>query len=359
MTAADVVCVMSVHSRATITGVHPLWAADGGRLRIDGSDFAVDGDRVPEVRLGGASARVVFASSRSLVVQVPSDVDGGRTPLRVDGAEGETAFVEIARPIATGIHQVDSPAFDREGRLYLTYSGSRGQQSAVSVFRVGRGDGGREPFVTGLVNATSLAFDPAGRLCVSSRFEGTVYRVDAEGNFEPMATDLGVACGLAFGPDGTLFVGDRSGTVFRMSPEGVTSPFVTLPSSVAAYHLAVGPDEAIYITAPTLASADPVYRVDRDGVVSVCATGFGRPQGLAFDQQGRLYVVDSLSGTSGVYLVRDDGTRELVMSAVGIVGLAFDPLGGVVVVSNDTAYRLDVDRRPLSFLSPLPPVSSS
>jgi sugar lactone lactonase YvrE len=344
---------MSVHARATITGVHPLWASPGARLTIDGADFAVDGDRVPEVRLRGAVARVVFASSRRLIVTVPADVDGGRTPLRVDGAEGETAFVEIARTIATGIHQVDSPAIDREGRVYLTYSGSRGQQSAVSVFRVGR-DGGREPFVTGLVNATSLAFDPAGRLHVSSRFEGTVYRVDAGGRFEPVATDLGVACGLAFGPDGTLFVGDRSGTVFRMTPDGVTTPFATLPSSVAAFHLAVGPDEALYVTAPTLASHDPVYRVDRDGAVGVYATALGRPQGLAFDQQGRLYVADSLAGGSGVYLVRSDGSRDLVMSAVGVVGLAFDPGGGVVVASSDTASRLDVDRRPLSLSSPVP-----
>ena len=38
-----------------------------------------------------------------------------------------------------------------------------------------------------------------------------------------------------------------------------------------------------------------------DGEVEVFYDGFGRPQGLAFDDQGRLYVVDALAGWSGLY----------------------------------------------------------
>ena len=81
-------------------------------------------------------------------------------------------------PLATGLHQVDNPAFDAAGNLYVTFSGSRGQQPPVSVYKVGR-DGARVPFVTDLSNATSLAFDREGRLHVSSRFDGSVHRVDA------------------------------------------------------------------------------------------------------------------------------------------------------------------------------------
>ena len=85
--------------------------------------------------------------------------------------------------MATGLHQVDNPVVDAEGSIYVTYSGTRGERSPVSVFRVRR-DGFREPFVTGITNATSLAFAPDGRLHVSSRFEGTVYRVAEDGSFE-------------------------------------------------------------------------------------------------------------------------------------------------------------------------------
>jgi sugar lactone lactonase YvrE len=110
---------------------------------------------------------------------------------------------------------VDSPVFDAEGNLYVTFSGSRGQESPVSIFVV-RPDGSREPFVTEVPNATSLAFDDEGRLHVSSRFDGSVYRIEPDGSAVQVATDLGVACGIAFGPDGALYVGDRSGTVVRV-----------------------------------------------------------------------------------------------------------------------------------------------
>ena len=75
---------------------------------------------------------------------------------------------------------LEGPAFDRDGNLYVTYSGTRGQEVPVSIFRV-RPNGTRESFSSGIVNPTSMAIGPEGRLYVSSRFEGTIYRVDAIG----------------------------------------------------------------------------------------------------------------------------------------------------------------------------------
>jgi sugar lactone lactonase YvrE len=260
----------------------------------------------------------------------------------VDDALGETAFVEIGRPLATGLHQVDSPAFDAAGNLYVTFSGSRGQQGPVAIFVV-RPDGSREPFVSDLANPTSLTFDADGRLHVSSRFEGTVYRVDADGSVTTAATDLGVACGIAFGKDGALYVGDRSGSILRVLDRR-SSVFATIPPSVAAFHLAFGPDGWLYVTAPTLSARDPVYRVSPGGRVEVFYDGFGRPQGLAFDSRGDLYVVDALAGANGVYRLRVDRPNEpeQVVSGGSLVGLAFDPRGGVVLASSDTVYKLSV-----------------
>src|SRR5258707_13366672 len=297
--------------RSCVTAIHPLSAIEGGRLTIEGSEFPVDDPVLPEVRIGDARARVVFASPTRLVAIVPGGLEGGRATVRVGERSGVTAFVDLAVQFAAGLHQVDNPVFDREGNLYVTYSGTRGQQVPVSIFRV-RPNGTRETFSSGIVNPTSMAIDPQGRLYVSSRFEGTVYRVDADGSIEEFAHDLGVACGLAFADDGTLFVGDRSGTIFAVDENGRAKTFASLPASVAAFHLAMGPDRALFVTGPTLASDDALYRIDRHGAVTTTYSGFGRPQGLAFDRHGTLFVVEALAGSSGLYRCRPGVAPELV-----------------------------------------------
>jgi sugar lactone lactonase YvrE len=332
---------MPATARPNLTAIRPAWAVEHGRVEVEGTGFPVDEPRLPVVRIGDTPSTVVFASSRRLGVLVPPGLAGGRVPVTVEHAAGEPVFLDVGVPFATGLHQVDNPVFDREGNLYVTYSGARGQRVSVSIFRV-RPNGNRESFATGIVNATSMALDPHGVLHVSSRFEGTVYRVDADGGIDQVVTDLGIACGLAFDREGTLFVGDRSGTIFRVTADLRATAFASLPSSMAAFHLAMGPDDCLYVTAPTLASYDAVYRIDRAGASRVIGTGFGRPQGLAFDSQGMLYVVEALAGSSGLYRLRDDGSRELVLSGPALVGVAFDPRGGLVVASNETAYRLDV-----------------
>ena len=325
-----------------LTAVRPVWAIEGGRVSLEGENLPVDPE-LPVVRVGGVSARLVKASTTSLTFLVPERLEGGQTAVRIDQLPGETAYVDVGAPLATGLHQVDSPAYDRHGNLFVTFSGSRGQQAPVTIFVV-RPDGTREPFVSDVPNPTSLAFNHDGELFVSSRFDGSVYRVTADGRATLHVSELGIACGVAFGPDESLYVGDRSGSILRVEENGRTETFATLPPSVAAFHLAFGPDGALYVTAPTLGPSDGVYRIPRDGRPSMWAGGFGRPQGLAFDAAGQLYVVDALAGASGLYRLRPNtpDERELVMSGGALIGLAFDPHGGIAVATTDSVYRLAV-----------------
>lgn len=320
----------------SLAGLDPVRVIEGGRLFLRGAGFPLPGSPADDVTVGGVGARIAFAAADRVAVLVPSGLEGGSTPVKVSWVPGATLFAEVGAALATGLHQVDNPIVDRDGRLYVTYSGTRGQQAAVSIFRVR--DGAREPFVTGLVNPTSMAIGPDGHLYVSSRFEGRVYRVFEDGRYEVVASDLGVTCGLAFAPDGVLLVGDRSGTIFRIDRKGRTETFANLPASVAAFHLAMGPDESLYVSAPTLSTCDYLRRVDASGRVEVIDVPFGRPQGIAFDAQGVLHVAEALAGSSGIYALRRGAPPELVVAGPGLVGLAFRDDGGLIVASADTAY---------------------
>ena len=329
--------VVAVANRV-LTGLDPLRVVEGGRLWLRGSGLPIPTAHEDLCIIGGVPTRAMFAAPDRLAVEIPSGLDGGRTEVKVPWLPGATLYVDVGVLVATGLHQVDNPAIDDQGRVYLTYSGSRGQQAPVSIFRVTEPGGPREPFVTGIVNATSMAFGPDGRLYVSSRFDGTVYRVVEDGRTEVVASDLGLACGLAFAPDGTLFVGDRSGTLFHIDQKGRTETLTALPASVAAFHLAMGPDGALYVTGPTLGTYDRIYKVSMEGRVETIDQSFGRPQGLAFDHEGTLHVVEALAGSSGVYQLRPSG-RVLVVAGPRLVGVAFGSYDTIVVATSESAYR--------------------
>jgi len=320
---------------ATVDSIIPSRAVGRGRVTINGSGFDV-GDAA-EVMLRDTPARISFASSTRIVITIPDEIEGGRVPVRLaDTTVGELAIGSIW---ATGLHQVDNPVFDRDGNLYVTYSGSRGQEAPVSIFRVTFA-GTREPFVSGVVNATSMAIGPDGKLYVSSRFEGAVYRIAPDGTPEQVASDLGVACGIAFDDEGWMYVGDRSGTIFRVR-DGRATAFAALPPSIAAFHLAMSPEHELYVAAPTLGTYDPIYKINRAGVVTTIASSLGRPQGLTFGPDGRLYVVDALAGSSGLHRLEADGAFTPIVAGAALVGVAYAADGTLVVASNETAYRFD------------------
>ena len=54
---------------ARVAAIHPLGAIEGGRITIEGTGFPVDGPSLPEVRVGGLPARLVYASPTELATR--------------------------------------------------------------------------------------------------------------------------------------------------------------------------------------------------------------------------------------------------------------------------------------------------
>jgi sugar lactone lactonase YvrE len=326
-----------------IESVRPPAALPGGDVKIEYEGPATEASRHPEVRFGEFDAQVVIASSRTIVARVPEQSsETGTTSLTVCGNGEARADVpyETGRRLATNLHPVGNPALDADGNVYATYSGRRGQQTQVSVYRITPA-GAVTPHATGIMNATGLAFAPDGTLYVSSRQNGNVYTVRPSGQTEIYTEGMGVATGLAFDRKSNLYVGDRSGSIFKISADKEIFVFATLEPSVAAYHLAYGLDDYLYVTGPTTSSNDSVYRISPTGEVGKLFTGLGRPQGLAFDENGHLYVVASWRGWRGIFRFDSGGgSPELAVSGLGLIGLAFDGAGNMIVADNSSVYRI-------------------
>jgi sugar lactone lactonase YvrE len=171
---------------------------------------------------------------------------------------------------------------------------------------------------------------------VSSRFDGAVYRVAPNGTMTTYAEGMGVATGIAFDHEGSLYVGDRNGTIFKIAPDQQVFVFATLELSVSAYHLAFSPQGDLYVTGPN----DRVFKIDPSGSVNTFYRGLGRPQGLAFDVDGNLYVAASLSGTRGIVRIASDGKTRLEVSGQGLVGLAFAPGRRVILATSSAVHHL-------------------
>src|SRR5580698_7173115 len=222
-----------------IAQVTPPAAIAGGAVQIRGKGFARAGR--PPVTIGEIGAPLVISSDSFLIARVPEGASAGDLVIRSNGQTSESWACDIGVLLAENLHPVSNPAVDSFGNIFTTFSGSRGQKTPVAVYRIDL-NFNMKPFINDLMNATSLAFDRHGQLYISSRYDGIVYQATPNGNMSVYVEGMGVATGIAFDREENLYVGDRSGTIFKISPSRQIFVFATLEPSIAAYHLAFGPD---------------------------------------------------------------------------------------------------------------------
>ena len=324
-----------------VDDVIPAAALPFGEVELRGGDLGPHSVGLPSVWVDGEQAHLLMSRPTRLAFRVPGSATAGLIEVRSPSGPGNAAYVRVAKQLNDGLHPVTSPAVSRSGMIYATISGARGKQTPVSVVRVSP-DGRGTPFVTGILNATGLAFSPDDDLYVTSRAEGNVYRVDAGGEFSVYVEGMGVATGAAFDKDGNLFVGDRSGTIFKINPQRQIFVHATLEPSVAAYHLAVNGEGMLLVTAPSLSSNEAIWAISPNGDTHAWFRGLGRPQGLAVSREGDVYLAACLHGRHGLVRVTPQGEASLVLAGSNLVGVAFSPLGTAILTTNDAVYDVDL-----------------
>lgn len=325
----------------------PRAAIPGGSFEVHGSNL-LSSSEMPAALFGTVTAALDTIRSTRARIRVPEGAISSDLTLHAGGAHSNTLYANIGVPFAEDLHLIANPCTDPDGNLYAMVSGPRGERVPVSIYRIDR-DLQTRPFARDLLNVSALAFGPDNHLYASSRSEGTVYRISVDGAITTFAEGMGIATGLAFDSAGNLFVGDRSGTLFKVAPDKSIFVFATLEPSVAAYHLCFAPDGSLLVTAPTTSSNQPIYAIDPDGDTTTYFSGLGRPQGMAFDEHGNLYVAASLHGERGIIRITTDKQASLFVAGNDLVGLCFLDDGCAALASKDTLFHLDlgINGRPL------------
>jgi len=340
----------NVNGKPHIEAVAPNFALPGGEVRIIGKSLRPPELRRPSVHFGDIEGTVLISSDDFVVAPVIVNTNVSTNLVGTSGHVSNAHSIKVAALVADNLHPVTNPALDREGNLYVTFSGSRGQKVPVSIFKIDT-NYNVKPFLSEMMNATSIAFDREGQMYVSSRHDEAVYKVAPNGTVSTYAEGMGVATGIAFDAAENLYVGDRSGTIFKIARDRQIFVFATLEPSVSAYHIAFGPQGDMFVTGPSTSSFDCVYKVDPHGTVSVFYRGLGRPQGLALDVEGNVYVASSLAGKRGIVKITPQGEATLAVSGQGLVGLAFAPGKSAILATNSSVHHISWNIQGLPLLA--------
>lgn len=328
-----------------ILSINPSYALPGGEIIIECENFQINQNEDYGCYFDGQKARLVGASSNRILAIVPDDFDTTdvEVHLESDGERSESFQIIVGKRIAEDLHIVANPAVDpKDDSIIVTRSGSRGQQLPVTLYRI-EPDGYLQEMLVDLMNPTGVAFDETGQLFVTNRANGEVCRINHDMDVVPYATDLGVATGIAFDKDGVMYVGDRSGTVYQITGFGSARSWATLEPSVSAYHMAFDEKGNLHVSAPGLSSFDSIYSFDRDGYENEkYYHGLGRPQGLAFDRDGNLYVAACLHGHRGIVKISPEKEAKVFVAGMNVIGLCFNRKGEMIIATSDSVYSLSL-----------------
>ena len=321
-----------------IQGIEPKVVLPGGLVRIAVSRFDAAGD--VRIFFNSEPAQFVGASSDFILARVP-EVQGRCTvTIGESGYAGSAAFAFAPVAIAGELNPVGNPAVDRQGNIFVAFSGPRGEAVPFSVYRIAAGSFAKEPYLADIVNATGIAVGTDGTLYISSRHTGAIYRCDNRKNLDKFAENLGIATGLALDSAGNLYVGDRGGVVYRLDRAGKAESVCEIEPSVSAFHLTMRQDDVLFVSGPTLATQDNIYEVGADRKPKVFFRGIGRPQGMAFDSAGRLLVAGSYRGRRGVFAIGPGSRLQQLVSSPMLVGVLVTAQKDLVLADSDTLYHV-------------------
>lgn len=204
-----------------------------------------------------------------------------------------------------------------------------------------------ESTFTGLAGPETMVFDSSGNLFVSNGSAKTIKKITPSGTKSTFASGVDVV-GMAFDASGNLFVSQKSkdtdaseGVILEFAPNGSSKVFasnLTKPQGLAVDSLG-----NLYVADPV---HDAILKISPDGRQTRFASKISQPHRLAFDAFGFLWVT---APTGNLYVVAPSGvvllfdTSTLDPELTGLNDLAFDEAGNLFVTAGESVVELELD----------------
>jgi sugar lactone lactonase YvrE/predicted ester cyclase len=197
----------------------------------------------------------------------------------------------------------------------------------------------------GVEGPDDLAFDAEGNMYWTGMLVGEVGKHSPSGEKTTVAQLPPGVNPITFSDDGRLFVGlcFMGDALYELDPAGVEEPrliYENRGDGCGLNGMDWGPDGYLY--GPRWFQ-NKVVRIDvESGEETTVADGFGAPAALNFDSQGRMVVLDTLSGEVVQVDISTGEKQVLAVISPGMDNLTFDSTDRLFVSSYSESYIVEV-----------------
>jgi sugar lactone lactonase YvrE len=233
-------------------------------------------------------------------------------------------LVEMLVPIRAGANT--GMAFDRSGNLFIA------EPFGHKIFKFAA-DGSTSTFATGVEEP--VAFDASGNLFAVDGTTGTILKLSPDGTRSTFASKVGVPSSLAFDAAGNLFVSEyNTGSIFKFTPTAKKSTFAEGKKHII---ILLACDQAGNLFAAD-SDSDSIFKFTPDGVTSTFATQI-KVSDLVISAAGDLFTVSY--GSPTIFKFTPDGTRSKLETKLSRPqSLACDPAGNLFVYDSEDPGKI-------------------
>ena len=328
-------------SKIIIDEISPKIILPGANLKITGRGFDAWKLTDNDIIMPSAKARIMAASENTIIVEVPENTKSGYIYIKFNGDVSNKIKIIVPQAIAENLHNVDNPVIDSKGNIFATFSGSRGQTAPVSIFKIKPPSYEKQIFITDIPNPTSMVIAKDGILYVSSRMTGKIYKCFDYENYEIFAQGLGVAFGLSVNSEGEMFVGDRTGSLYHVYPNGQAIFYRSIPQSYIAYHMGFDNTDNLYITNPIHMGENSIIRINRKGHLEEYHTNYSMFHGFCFDKKNNMYIAESKRSISNILKISPKKKISNIMSGKDLLGVCMDINQNLIVSTKTSLYLIE------------------